>query len=402
MPPTVALYDTAALRAIEVRATALLGGDAFALMQRAGTAAWRNVLQHWPDAQRLLVVCGPGNNGGDGYVLATQAQQAGREVRVVRLPEHDPRTVLAQRACAGYLAAGGTVDSYGQGLPDAGLVIDALFGIGLNRAPDPASAQLIAAINAHPAPVLALDTPSGVDAERGAVPGVAVRAMRTVQLIAPHCGLATAAALDHVGGCTVATLELPTAAFDCIAPSALALSRDALRDWLPARRRDSHKGASGHVLCVGGDHGSGGAIVLAAEAALRCGAGLVSVATRTEHVPALLARRPEAMAHAVEDMDALRPLLARADVVALGPGLGQQTWGRELFDGVLRHAHAVVLDADALNLLANAPRELALDTVLTPHPGEAARLLGTTTAEVQGDRYAAARELTTRFGCVVV
>jgi NAD(P)H-hydrate epimerase len=402
MPHTVALYNTAALREIEARASALLGGDGFALMQRAGAAAWRSVLEGWPEAQRLLVVCGPGNNGGDGYVLATQAQQAGREVRVVCLSAHAPRTALAQRARAGYRAAGGAVEVFAQALPDADLVVDALFGIGLDRAPDAASARVIAAISAPPAPVLALDVPSGVDADRGAVPGVAVRATRTLQFIAPHCGLATAAALDQVGDATVATLDLPTPAFDGIAPAAMALYPAALRDWLPARRRDTHKGASGHVLCIGGDHGRGGAIVLAAEAALRCGAGLVSVATRAEHVPALLARRPEAMVQAVEASEALSPLLVCADVVALGPGLGQQGWGRDLFARGLDSGRALVLDADALNLLAQAPRVLAADTVLTPHPGEAARLLGTTTAQVQDDRYAAARALAARFGCVVV
>jgi NAD(P)H-hydrate epimerase len=177
---------------------------------------------------------------------------------------------------------------------------------------------------------------------------------------------------------------------------------DALPAWLPPRPRDSHKGANGHVLCIGGDHGSGGAIVLCAQAALHAGAGLASVATRAAHVPALLARQPEAMAHAIESADALAPLFARATVIAIGPGLGQDAWGRAMLGAALAEAKPLVLDADALNLLAAAPRALPAGTILTPHPGEAARLLGTDVAAVQSDRNAAALALVQRHGVVVV
>lgn len=179
-------------------------------------------------------------------------------------------------------------------------------------------------------------------------------------------------------------------------------SVDALAAILPLRDRDIHKGRNGHVLCIGGDHGGGGAILLAAEAALRCGAGLVSVATRVEHVPAVLAHRPEIMAQAIVTARDLHGLLARADVVAIGPGLGQAAWGRELFEAVIACDVPRVLDADALNLLAQAPRRLHPDDVLTPHPGEAARLLGCTATEIQRDRPAAANALVERFGAQIV
>ena len=182
---------------------------------------------------------------------------------------------------------------------------------------------------------------------------------------------------------------------DTIGPEALAA-------WLPPRPRDSHKGANGHVLCIGGDHGSGGAIVLCAQAALRAGAGLASVATRAVHVPAALARQPEAMAHAVESTSDLMPLFVRAGVVAIGPGLGQGEWGRAMFAAAIAAAKPLVLDADALNLLAGAPRALPADTILTPHPGEAARLLGSDVATVQSDRAGAAHVLAGRHETVVV
>ena len=171
---------------------------------------------------------------------------------------------------------------------------------------------------------------------------------------------------------------------------------------LQPRARDSHKGDHGHVLCIGGDHGSGGAILLCAQAALRSGAGLASIATRASHVPASLARQPEIMAHALESANDLSPLLARVDVVAIGPGLGIGEWGRALLDAALASGKPLLLDADALNLLAESARPLSAGTILTPHPGEAGRLLGSDAAAVQADRPAALRALIERYGCVVV
>jgi NAD(P)H-hydrate epimerase len=401
MPHATAMYDTAALRVLEQRAARALADDGV-LMQRAGLAAWHCLLEHWPQAQRIVVACGPGNNGGDGYVLATHALAAGRGVRVLRLAAHAPRSAQARRAHAGFEGCGGQVEVFADRLPEADVVVDALFGIGLARAPDPEPAAMIGAINAAGAPVLALDVPSGVDADRGCVPGIAVRATRTLQFIAPHPGLATGAALDYTGIGDVAMLDLDGSLLHDIPVAANAIAGDALGGWLRPRARDSHKGDNGHVLCIGGDHGSGGAIVLCAQAALRGGAGLASVATRPEHVSALLARQPEAMVHAVDSMQALAPLLQRADVVAIGPGLGQGEWSRMLLDAALASSKPLLLDADALNLLAASPRELPASTILTPHPGEAARLLGIDTAQVQADRYAAARALVERHGCVVV
>ncbi|HEU0307408.1 MAG TPA: NAD(P)H-hydrate epimerase, partial [Lysobacter sp.] len=255
MPGTCYLLDTAALRAIEARAAASLG-DAFELMRRAGQAAWREVLGQWPQAQRIVVVCGPGNNGGDGYVLARHALMSGRQVDVVRLEE--PRGELAMRACRDFEAASGRVHAFASRLPEADLVVDALFGIGLSRAPDAGTIALIEAINAHSAPVLSLDVPSGVDSDLGSVPGTAVSATRTLEFLAPKKGLRTGAALDHVGVLALATLEFP-AARDAAGAAELLEARDLSR-WLHPRRRDSHKGTHGRVLCAGGDSGAGGAI----------------------------------------------------------------------------------------------------------------------------------------------
>src|SRR6478736_1119621 len=163
MPPTLALYDANAARTLDTRATDALGGDGFELMRRAGRAAWHCVLRHWPQGQRLVVVCGPGNNGGDGYVLARLALEAGRNVRVVRLPEHSPTTPAAQRARDDFRDRQGRVEAFVDKLPPADLIVDALFGIGLTRAPEGAAKTLIDAINAQGAPRLSIDVPSGID-----------------------------------------------------------------------------------------------------------------------------------------------------------------------------------------------------------------------------------------------
>jgi NAD(P)H-hydrate epimerase len=297
------------------------------------------------------------------------------------------------------MAAGGSCSDFAGVLPGADIVVDAVFGIGLRRAPDAASTRLIEAVNASDAAVFSLDVPSGVDAESGNVPGLAVHARATLQFIAAHRGLATGAALNHRGQTDVVGLGVRLDAFP---PSAHALVAASLEDWLQPRAPDTHKGDFGHVLCVGGDSGHGGAIILCAEAALRTGAGLVSVATQPTTVLALLARRPEAMVAAVDDADALQKMAAVASVLAVGPGLGTQGWGTALWDAALSSAKPLVMDADALNLLAASPRPLPADTILTPHPGEASRLLGSDIAAVQADRFAAAAALAEQYRCVVV
>ena len=395
------LFDVAAARRLDAQASALLGDGGAGLMEQAGAAAWQCLLERWPQAQRLCVAVGAGNNGGDGYVLARLARQAGRQVQVLRLADAGARTALAERARAAYLAVDGPEAVFEQALPAADVLVDALFGIGLNRAPAGEAARLIQAITDSGLPVLALDVPSGVDARSGAVPGVAVRATRTLQFIVRHQGLYTGAALEYIGGRRLAPLALPDGARTGVAASAWLWSPARLATQLPPRRANTHKGESGHVLCVGGNTGSGGAVMLAAESALRAGAGLVSVATQPQHVAPVLARLPEAMAHAVQDAQELRALLPRAKVIAIGPGLGQDDWAHELWRQVLASGKPLVIDADALNLLAAAPQPLH-DAILTPHPGEAARLLGIDTAQVQADRFSAAAGLAARFNAVVV
>ncbi|TQD41490.1 NAD(P)H-hydrate epimerase, partial [Marilutibacter aestuarii] len=271
-----ALHSVTALRTLEANAARRLG-DAGMLMRRAGQAGWQLLLARWPQAMHIVVACGPGNNGGDGHELACLARDAGRRVTVLLLPGQAFGSDLARDAAARFVEAGGEVKTFDGTLPVADVIVDALFGIGLSRALEGEAARLVDAVNAASSPVLALDCPSGVDASTGAVPGPAILADDTLEFLAPKAGLATGAALDCVGRTHLADLGVEAVDFAGVDPLATRLVAADLADLVPRRRRDSHKGHNGRVLCIGGDHGHGGAIVLAGEAALRGGAGLVDV-----------------------------------------------------------------------------------------------------------------------------
>ena len=399
-PHRHALYTVAQVRALDRRAIETLGIPGYELMRRAAAAAFASLRRHWPQAQRIAVYCGPGNNGGDGYLLALLAHESGlaAEAHLLVEPAGDGEAARARAACG---RAGVPVHRWQETspLPEADVHVDALYGTGLNRPPQPAAAALIERLNASGRPILALDVPSGLDADTGHCPGATIHASLTVSFIAAKRGLHTGQASAHTGRVELATLGLPESLWQ-EPPDAHLLEAATL----PPRPRDAHKGRNGHVLAIGGDHGTAGAIRLCSEAALRGGAGLVSVATRAEHLVALNATRPELMAHAVDGPQSLEPLLERATVSAVGPGLGQGAWGHALWLTALDSPLPLVLDADGLNLLVAEPRRFdpVRQVVLTPHPGEAARLLGCSVTDVERDRFAAARTLAQRFGAVAV
>ena len=395
------LYRADQVRAMDRRAIEQWGIPALELMTRAGAAAWALLQAQWPQARCIGVACGPGNNGGDGYVLARLARAAGCVVHLVSAPGGHPRRDPARAALAAWRKAGGRVESFDGMLPEVDVWVDAIYGIGLSRPPSDAVRALIERINASRRPVLALDVPSGLDADRGHAPGVVVQARTTLSFIAAKQGLYTGHARDVDGDVRVDRLGLPPIDTDQDPPSAWLVRDKDLSAWLAPRHANAHKGEHGHVLCIGGEVGMGGAVRLCAEAALRTGVGLASVATRSAGVAALVAARPEAMTHAVEDAQALAPLLERASVLAVGPGLGQGAWGRELLAASVATGKPVVLDADALNLLGTHPAKVP-QAVLTPHPGEAGRLLGCSSADVQADRFAAAAAIAARYQAVVV
>lgn len=392
------LYTVGQLRVLERESFAALDVSGTDLMRRAASAALNSLRRHWPEARRVNIYCGPGNNGGDGFLLGLLAREAGLHVEIIGLSGSSHGDAALARSA--WESDGGQVHRWSADseLPAADVQVDALYGIGLNRELDTSVAGLIERITAMDAPVLALDVPSGLDADLGRHFGAAVRADVTVTFIANKRGLHTGQSADYVGIVELATLGVPDSVYAQIKPDAQLLMVDSL----PPRPRYANKGNNGHVLVIGGEHGTAGAVRMAGESALRAGAGLVSVATRAGNITALNAARPELMAHEVDGPQALSPLLERASVLALGPGLGKAAWGHALWLTALDANKPLVLDADGLNLLALEPRQFTAATVLTPHPGEAGRLLGIDTKDVERDRFAAVRELARRYNAVAV
>ena len=376
------------------------------LMSRAASAAFRCLLDIWPAPEHIQILCGTGNNGGDGFLMADLAHKRGIPVTVLQLG--DPEKISGDALLARRQAQSNGVQIVAfaeSSLLPLGVIVDAMLGTGLGGDVRGAYLEAIEAVNSCGAAVLAVDIPSGLCADTGRVLGAAVRADLTVTFIGLKRGLFTLDAADYTGALQFSDLEVPAEIYAQVASDCSRLELEPLLEALPSRPAAAHKGLYGSVLVVGGDYGMAGAAAMAAEAALRCGAGLVRVATRPEHVAALVARTPEVMPRGVSSGDDFKPLLESADILVVGPGLGQSPWSQHLLQLATASGKPVVLDADGLNLLATG--EHVADSfrdnwVLTPHPGEAARLLGCTTVEVQGDRFAAVQALQRRYGGVVV
>jgi hydroxyethylthiazole kinase-like uncharacterized protein yjeF len=398
----VALYRTAQVRELDRIAIQERGIAGYTLMSRAGAAAFAALREHWPQAHRLTVVCGGGNNGGDGYVVARLAREAGLAVQVLTLGDPALLEGDALTACQDAQAAGVPSQAFAaKRLAGADVIVDAILGTGLEREVTGTWRDAIKAINNQGAGILAIDIPSGLHADCGTVMGIAVQAEVTITFIALKQGLFTGQGPQYGGTLRFDDLQVPADIYATIHPASRRYTGEDLLDLLPRRPRSAHKGNYGHVLVVGGDLGMAGAARMAAEAAARCGAGLVSIATRQVHAVAQAAVRPELMFRGVEDITGLGVLMGRANVVAVGPGLGRSDWGRAMLKFVLDSDLPLVVDADALNLLTENP-VLRDNWVLTPHPGEAARLLKMTPAQVEADRFTAVADLAVRFGGVCV
>jgi NAD(P)H-hydrate epimerase len=394
----IPLYTTDQTRELDRQAIEEFGIPGLTLMERAGRVAFDCIMQRYPSAGSVLVLCGSGNNGGDGYVVARLLRQTGIEVRVVTTGApgtRDAGTVLRR-----YRDAGGSVTEYeGGNLPPADVIVDGLLGSGLSRAPSGVHAVLIARVNEAGCPVVALDLPSGLSGDSGQAFEPCVRARLTVTFIGRKLGQFTADGPECCGELVFAGLSLEQEILRRVPPAA----RLTQPLGLPPRPRNSHKGQFGHVVVAGGESGMLGAILLAGRAALRSGAGLVTLLSCSEHLdrPPLL--QPELMSREFrpDGDEGAASLLRSATVVVFGPGTTGSSWSEALCAAVRETPLAQVWDAGALHLLADDPDRC--DTrVLTPHPGEAAALLGCGSARVQNDRVKAAREIQRKYGGVCV
>ena len=393
------------IRQVEERA-AKAGGRS--LMERAGRAAAEAAQRIARDTGApILVVAGPGNNGGDAWVAAAYLSESFHKVQVLDVSGSTPKATEAKAAKAGLEKRGGIVIGEWPEKMEPALIVDGLLGLGLARDVDLRFADVISRINSSGAPILAIDSPSGLDAGSGNVRGSAVRATHTITFIAHKLGLHTADGLDYRGSLTLDDLGV-SAEVERIAKGSL-LTPETVSGWLPPRARNSHKGHFGSLGVIGGNRGMIGAALLAARAALLCGAGKVRAGLLASDAPPVDLERPELMMGTVDDA-------MEMDVIVAGPGAGQSPsatsvsmFERNVLPTLIAAPKPVVFDADALNAIAfNASLETAVvarrngATILTPHPAEAARLLHKGTPEMNDDRLGAAVALAQRFNAYVV
>ena len=397
--PPEPIYTIAGIRIIESH---VIDTADPSLMERAGRVAAEEAVRLTADRPgAILIVCGPGNNGGDGFVMARRLLQARRAVTVVfagnaeRLP-HDARTALD----AWHEAGGSTLNE----LPPEpakgwALIVDALFGIGLQRPIKNLYRDWIKHLNALACPRLALDIPSGIDADTGRVLGIAFNATHTLSFIALKPGLLTLDGPDHAGMVSVHSLDV--AAVEITPPKGVRVRPFMFHEHLTPRRLNTHKGSFGEAGILGGANGMIGAALLAGRAALKLGAGRIFVGMMDRDAPSVDAMQPELM------LRMPNVVLKTASVIAVGPGLGTSDDARRLMERILPISIPLILDAEALNLIAANDSlgqhclKRQAPTILTPHPAEAARLLGRKTTEIQADRIRSATELAHRFNALV-
>ena len=402
-------YKVNQLQRYEADAAQAMGINLFQLMERAGSAVLSQIQQHFPTAHKLFVVCGKGNNGGDGYIVARLAHQAGLSVTVLVNAKRELITGDAQQALVLLTALPVKVDFCPQSEVmqaavarfQGGVIVDCLFGIGFSGALSPALVELITQINNQPCSRVSVDVPSGLNANLGTVAPIAVNADLTVTLIAYKQGLLTGQAANYVGNLQLETLGVNQALAQLTSAACFRQNEQNLPSIL-SRSPCSHKGNIGMLLAVGGFHAFTGAICLAAEAALRTGASLVGICCHEKSRNILLTRQAELMvvANSAKSLKRLA-LLKKIKVIILGPGLGQEIWSKALFNLVIKLPQPKVVDADALRLLS---KSLLKNTqwVLTPHPGEAAALLSCSIAEVEADRFSAVKKIAQQYGGVCV
>lgn len=403
LPATV--YTAEQTRALDRLATEVFAIPGFRLMQRAGHSLFALLMREWPDLRSLTILCGTGNNGGDGLIVAGLAQQQGIPVQVLTFGRPSFENQLQEEALEAWRWADAVGIDTQPWQPHVELqgdvIVDAILGTGIAGEVRGDIREAIIRLNLQHKPVVAVDIPSGLCSDTGEVLGVAVRADMTLTFIGVKQGLLTHAGVDYSGQVLFDNLRVPDELYERVPVSVFRTEQQDLCELLPRRLRSAHKGMFGHLLVVGGGDGMGGAAIMAAQSAARSGAALVSLATRPEHVSAALTRQPELMVKGVETSHALQSMMLRSSVLVAGPGLGNSAWSDALMQLILNSPLPQVLDADALRYVFKTPAMHA-KRILTPHPGEAAMLLGWDVAEIQQDRFAAVRALQQRYGGVIV
>ena len=397
------LYRAQQIKDFEGLAAEQAGTTSYGLMKRAGQACYQVFSTHFPEATKILVLTGQGNNGGDGYVFAAIAKDAGLNVQLCQVGDAAKLTGEAAEARNAWRIEQGVIDGIEQAdFEGADVIVDALLGTGLLGTVRAEYQRLIHKINQTAKPVLSVDIPSGLNADTGCITDVAVNADATICFVGLKQGLFTGRSAEHCGTIYFSGLGVQEQ-FESLCRNTVArITYDDISHYLSPRSRTSHKGFFGKTLVVGGNIGMPGAARLASEAALRSGSGLVKVLTRPENLLTVLAGRPELMGVGVDTEGLNKEIIEDwASVMAIGPGLGKNEWAQTLLDYALESEMPMVVDADALNLLVDKPAWKE-NWILTPHPGEAATLLGCSISQIEEDRFSAVRNLQRSFGGIVV
>ncbi|AWB68500.1 bifunctional ADP-dependent NAD(P)H-hydrate dehydratase/NAD(P)H-hydrate epimerase [Saccharobesus litoralis] len=399
----LAVYTPEQVRNQEAQAAIANNLSLYQLMLNAGQATFSLVQAIYRQPAKMLVVCGAGNNGGDGFVIAKLAKLAGWHIDVMSMPDCPPYKGDALTAYNDYIALGRNVLPSEQiQFNQYDVIIDAILGTGALRPLAASWSTIVDNINQASALTISVDIPSGLNATTGAILGNAIIADHTVTFIGVKSGLLTAKAADHVGTLHFADLTVANTFEQQNKPYYRRSEWSELRSLLPARKRASYKGVFGHVVCIGGDKGMAGAIKMAAESCLRSGAGLVSVITHPDNVLQVANGRPELMVFGVNGLEQTsQELIDKADVVLAGPGMGRTGWANGLMSHICRLNKPMVIDADGLNWLAEHPHKNT-QWILTPHTGEAARLMAQNTDKIELDRYAANYEISARYGGISI
>ena len=406
------LLNAEQMKACDQATTEVFKVPSLVLMERAALAVRDAVLERFPDAFRILVVCGSGNNGGDGYAAARLLNLAGRTADVLFVGKHDHRTEQTALQAEIFRRYGGRELPDDTSLKGYDLILDALFGIGLKRDVIGRYADVICAMNRVNTPVTAVDIPSGISADSGRICGCAVRADLTVTMQYAKLGQMLYPGADLCGEVLVRDVGITDEHVEWKEDPVYALEKDDLKDLLPLRRPDANKGTYGKLLLIAGAKNMAGAAVLSGDAALRGGCGLVKILSDEGNRNILQTALPEALFAPWAGEEDLREELEWADAVAIGPGLGQSDRNRALLSVVLREWKGpLVMDADALNLIAKDPslsEWIPQRAVLTPHPGEMSRLSALfaggkrSVSEVAADPVGAAVSCCEAFGCITV
>jgi len=389
-------------RRLEQSAMQYLCISSYELMQRAGLASFQSLCEFWPECRSIVILCGSGNNGGDGYIVAALAADRKWDVTVISVgsPKSQDAQTARQYASDKKVRFAEMQDIEWSKVD---VVVDSLLGIGAQGAVWGCTAEIIQWINRLNCPVLSIDVPSGLNADSGSALGAVVRATHTCTFVGLKLGLMTSSGPDYTGTLSFHNLGIPEHLMSSYGEICSLITEDKVARLLPRRRVCAHKGMQGHVVLVGGNRGMAGALRLSSETAARTGAGLVSAITISEHVGIVNVSQPEIMVHCNDDPrdEKITALIQSASSLGIGPGLGTTDWATELWRKVLSASAPKVIDADALNLLASDNLRFH-SAVITPHPGEAARLLKCDTATINSDRILAVLKLARKYSTVCV